>query len=111
MSGVNRVVLLGNISKYGVEVRYAPSGTPCASFTLVLSEQGQDGKEHQTLVDCEIWGKKAEAASECEAGQVVLFEGKLRKRPKGEGQWELIVSGFDLTPVLAPAASVTGNPN
>jgi single-stranded DNA-binding protein len=111
MSGVNRVVLLGNISKYGVEVRYAPSGTPCASFTLVLSEQGQDGKEHQTLVDCECWGKKAEAAGECEAGQAVLFEGKLRKRQKTEGQWEMIVSGFEVTPVLTPAASLTGNPN
>jgi hypothetical protein len=27
-----------------------------------------------------------------------------RKRPKGEGQWELIVSGFDCTPVLGAAS-------
>ena len=39
MSGsVNRVVLVGTIGKYGVEVRYAPSGTPCASFTLACAE-------------------------------------------------------------------------
>lgn len=100
---VNRVVLLGTIGKYGMEVRYAPSGTPYASFTLVLSEQGQDGKDYTTLVPCEVWGKKAEAAGELDAGQLVLFEGKLKKRQKGE-QWELLVSGFEITPVLTPAA-------
>jgi len=95
---LNRVLLLGCIGKYGVTLRYATSGTPCASFTLALSEQGQDGKTYITLIPCEVWGKHAEAASELEAGQLVLFEGKLHKRKKGE-QWELIVSGFELTPV------------
>ena len=98
------VVLLGVIGKYGVTVKYAHSGTPCASFTLVVSEQGQDGKEHQTYVECECWGKKAYVAGGCEAGQLVLFEGKLRKRQKGE-QWELCVSGFELTPIVAPVAA------
>ncbi|SRR6266849_3125407 len=99
VAGVNRVVLLGTISTYGMEVRYSPTGTPCASFTLVVSEAGQDGKNHAVYVPCEVWGKKAEAAGELEAGQLVLFEGKLRKRQKGE-QWELIVSGFEVQPVL-----------
>ena len=107
MGGVNRVLLVGTISKYGVEVRYAPSGAPCASLTLVLVEQGQDGKAHLTLVPCEVWGKKAEAASELDAGQLVLFEGKLAKRKKGEA-WELCVSGFDVTPITAPVA-LTGS--
>jgi single-stranded DNA-binding protein len=92
MASVNRVVLVGEIGRYGVTVRYADSGTPCASFALVLQEQGQDGKAFQTLVDCQVWGKKAEAAGELEAGQLVLFEGKLAKRKKGE-QWELCGSG------------------
>lgn len=100
---VNRVVLVGTIGKYGVEVHYANSGTPCASFTLALSEQGQDGKEYATLISCEVWGKQAETASELEAEQLVLFEGKLRKRQKGE-RWELIVGGFEVTPVSTPAA-------
>lgn len=34
-------------------------------------------------------------------GQVVLFEGKLHTRKKGETQWELIVSGFEVTPIFA----------
>jgi len=110
LASVNRVVLLGTVSKYGVEVRYAPSGTPCASFTLVLTELGTDGKPHQTWIACEVWGKKAEAASDLEAGQLCLFEGKLVKRKKGE-QWEFVVSGFELTPVQLPLPTLTGNPN
>ena len=101
MSGVNRVILLGAIGKHGVEVRYHPTGTPCASFTLVVSEQGQDGRTHAVYVPCECWGKHAEATSAVEAGQYVLFEGKLAKRRKGE-QWELVVSGFAVTPIRQP---------
>jgi len=104
---VNRVVLLGNIGQYGVEVRYGSNGTPCASFTLVVGEQGADGTAFTTLIPCQCWGKKAEAAGEVEAGTLVLFEGKLKKRPKGDNQWELVVTGFAVTPVLAPAAVET----
>jgi single-stranded DNA-binding protein len=105
--GVNRTILVGVIGKYGVEVRYSTNGTACASFMLVVTEQGQDGKDHPTLIPCECWGKKAESASELDAGTLVLFEGKLAKRKKGE-QWELVVSGFDLTPVQLPLATTTG---
>jgi len=97
---VNRVVLLGTIGNYGVSVKYANSGTPCASFTLVVREQGQDGREHATFVECEVYGRKAELAGELAAGQLVLFEGRLRKRQKGE-IWETIVSGFEVCPIRA----------
>jgi single-stranded DNA-binding protein len=78
--GVNRTILVGVVGKYGVEVRYANNGTAWASFTLIATEQGQDGREHSTLIPCECWGKKAEAAGELEAG----------------------------TPVRAPAPALTG---
>src|SRR5262249_52740115 len=77
MGCINKVFLLGTISKQGITVKYGPSGAPCATFTLVLSEQGQDGKVHTLFQDCEVWGKKAEAAGELEPGQLCLFEGKL----------------------------------
>ena len=99
LASINRVTLLGQISKYGMEVRYNPSGTPCASFTLIVAELGQDGKEHATYVPCECWGRKAEAASELDPGQLVLFDGRLKKRPKGD-TWELIVSGFEVQPMV-----------
>ena len=105
MGGINRTILVGVIGKYGVEVRYAASGTPCASFTVAISELGQDGREHTVLIPCEVWGKKAEVAGEVEAGQLVVFEGKLAKRKKGENQWEMVVSGFELTPVQAPVSA------
>ena len=107
--GVNHVVLLGVVSKYGVEVRFNASGTACASFMLVLSEQAQDGKIYSTLVPCEIWGRKSEAASEIEAGTLVLFEGKLKKQKKGEA-WELVVSGYELTAITAPLPTSDSTP-
>jgi single-stranded DNA-binding protein len=108
MGGLNRVILCGMVGKYGVELKYATSGTPCASFMLIVGELGTDGKSYETYVPCEVWGKKAEAASEVEAGALVLFEGKIARRKRGE-QWELVVSGWELTPVLIPA--VTGQTN
>jgi hypothetical protein len=110
MGGIARCTIVGCIGKYGVEVRYATSGAPCASFTLVVREVGQDGKMHELYVPCEVWGRKAESISELEAGQLALFEGKLAKRKKGE-QWDWVVAGFDVTPIVAPQASLTGNSN
>jgi len=101
VASVNRVVLLGSVGKNGVEVRPNTSGASCASFTLVLTELGQDGKTHVQLISCEVWGKKAALAQDLEAGQLVLFEGKLRRVKRGES-WETVVAGFDVTPVLSP---------
>ena len=111
MGGVNRIILVGTISKYGVTVKYAPSGTPCANFVLVLSEQDREGKIHQVYIDCEVWGRKAEGVSDLEPGALCLFEGKVAKRKKGESQWELIIAGFDVTPIQAPAVSTGGRTN
>lgn len=105
-----RQTTLGQISKSGMEVRYTPSGTPCASFTLIVSEQGQDGKVHDIYIPCECWGKKAEAAGELEAGQLILFEGRLRSRRKGEA-WEMCVSGFEAQPLTVDAAPAARSNN
>lgn len=100
VASVNRVVLLGEIGKYGVEVVTVGQGSK-ATFQLILSETGQDGKEHAVFVPCEVWGKRAQNAGELAPGQLVLFEGKLRKRQNAQQQWELVISGFDLTPLAA----------
>jgi len=97
---VNRCVLLGTIGKFGMEMRSSTNGTACASFMLVVTEHGQDGKDHASLIPCECWGKGAPAAGELKAGQLVLFEGRLRRRQKGEN-WETIVSGFEVCPIRA----------
>jgi hypothetical protein len=110
VASVNRMTLLGAIGRYGVTVSYHDNGTPRASFLLAVQEHSQDGKVFTTLVDCQVYGKKAEAAGELEAGQLVLFEGKLAKRKKGE-QWDLVVSGFEVTPITAPLPTMTGSRN
>ncbi len=97
VASINRV-----IGKQGVEVRYNPSGTACASFMLIVSEVGSDGKEHQLWLPCEVWGKKAEAAGELDPGDVVLVEGKLRRQKKGE-TWETVISSFECQPLTLPA--------
>jgi single-stranded DNA-binding protein len=91
---INRVTLVGTVSSYGVTVSFVGQGTAKAALTLVVTEHGSDGKDHQLWQPVEIWGKRAEAAGELEAGDVVFLEGKLRRTKKGEG-WETVVSGFE----------------
>jgi single-stranded DNA-binding protein len=107
MIGISRVVLLGTLGRFGVEMRTSATGTPYASFSLCVGELGLDGREHTVLVPCECWGKRVDEARTLEPGQVVLLEGKLQRRKKGE-QWELYVSGFSVQPVQLPA--LTGQP-
>lgn len=105
-ASINRVILLGTIAQSGVEMRFTDRGTAHATFTLVLTELGQDGREHATWITCECWGKGAEKAGELEPGQCVLFEGKLRRTRRGE-QWDTTISGFEVNPVTdarTPAA-------
>jgi single-stranded DNA-binding protein len=102
-AAMNRCTLLGVVSRHGVEVSYSGQGTARASFMLVVSEQGNDGREHQLWQPVEIWGKKAEPLGELDPGAWVLVEGKLRRVKKGEG-WETVVSGFEAQPLrMAPA--------
>ena len=103
MVSINKVFLLGTIAPRGVEVRFSDRGTAQATFTLILTELGQDGREHAVWVDCECWGKGAEKAGELDAGQIVLFEGKVRRYKKGE-QWETSIAGFEVRPLTSSPA-------
>jgi single-stranded DNA-binding protein len=102
-TSVNRVVLLGTIGKAGVEVSYLTTGTPKATYILVVSERRGE-KEFSLYLPCEVYGKGAEAAGECTAGQLVVCEGKLGQRKKGE-TWEMVVQSFELKPLSLPAAT------
>jgi hypothetical protein len=99
---INKTILLGAVARAGVEVAFLTSGNAKASFTLVLSESGPDGREFTTLVPVEVVGRRAEATGELEAGDLVVIEGKIGKRKRGES-WELIVTAFDAQPLRAPA--------
>ena len=47
----------------------------------------------------QIWGKHAQEALALSAGQLVLVEGRLRKRKRPDDEWELMVSAFEAVPV------------
>jgi hypothetical protein len=85
MGSIARCIVLGVVSKHGVEVRYASSGAPCVSLTLVVTEQGQDGRPHDLFVPVEVWGRRAEAVSELVPGQSCTTRraGSLMKAPRG----------------------------
>jgi single-stranded DNA-binding protein len=110
MGCINRVILCGAIAKHGVTVSYSQSGTPCARFVLDLTETGTDGKIHSLYVDCEVWGKKAEAAGELAPAQLVLFEGKLARRKKNDN-WDWVIAGYEVSAVLAKVPATVGSSN
>ena len=82
MADLNKVLLLARLTR-DVELRYAPSGSPIASFGLATNRKwtGQDGqkKEETTFVDISCFGKTAELCSQyLSKGRQVLIEGRLK---------------------------------
>jgi single-strand DNA-binding protein len=83
-SGVNKVILVGNLGK-DPEVRYTPGGQAVANFTIATNEnwtdksgQKQERTEWHRIV---VWGKLAELCSEYLAkGRQVYVEGRLQTR-------------------------------
>jgi single-strand DNA-binding protein len=79
---VNKVILIGNLGK-DPEVKYTPSGTPVAKFSLATNErykdkngQWQDRTEWHNLV---AWQRTAEIIGEyVKKGSKIYVEGRLR---------------------------------
>ena len=105
---INHVVLVGTIGRYGCELRYHTTGTPYASFMLMLVDGTPEGKFYTTMVPCEVWGKHAEATTELAPGTLVAFTGKVRRQKKGE-VWEMSVSGLEVTPITQPEPVASTN--
>jgi single-strand DNA-binding protein len=83
-SGVNKVILVGNLGK-DPEVRYTPGGQAVANFTIATNEawtdkqgQKQERTEWHRIV---VWGKTAENCGEyLSKGRQVYIEGRLQTR-------------------------------
>jgi len=79
---VNKVILIGNLGK-DPELKYTPSGTPVAKFSLATNErfkdkdgQWQDRTEWHNIT---AWARTAEIAGEyLKKGGKVYIEGSLR---------------------------------
>ncbi len=86
MPSFNSVILVGHLTR-DVELRYIPSGTAVAEVGLAISEKRKSGEEwveETVFVDCTLWGRTAEVASEyTKKGSAVLIAGRLKLE-----QWE-----------------------
>ena len=86
---VNKVILIGNLGR-DPELRYTPSGTPVANFSIATAERfkGQDGEwqERTEWHNLVCWRRLAEIAGEyLRKGSRIYIEGKIRTR-SWEGQ-------------------------
>lgn len=82
MSGFNRVVLMGNLTKEPL-LRKLPSGTAVADLSLATSEtrRNKSGENVDVVcfVDIVTWGRQAETCAQYLAkGSPVLVEGRLQ---------------------------------
>lgn len=84
MPGLNRVFLLGNLTR-DPELRYVPSGAPVATFGLAVNRrfmtQHGEKKDEVCFVRVVVFGKQAESCSQhLSKGRLVFIEGRLQYR-------------------------------
>lgn len=86
MVSFNKVILIGNLTK-DPEIRYTPSGTAVANFSLAVNrryKQGDEVKEEVCFIDIVVFGKQAENSGQyLSKGQGVIVDGRLQQR-----RWE-----------------------
>ena len=83
-ASMNKVFLMGNLTR-DPELRYVPSGTAVANFTVAVNRPYKDGtgekKEEVSFIKVVVWGKMAEVCGEyLSKGRPVLVEGRLKSR-------------------------------
>src|SRR5450759_2691333 len=100
MSGsVNKVILIGRLGK-DPEVKYTPSGTPVAKFSLATDEVYKDRSvEQQKRTEWHnivAWSKLAEICGEyLTKGKQIYIEGSIRSR-QWEGQDKVKRTSYDI---------------
>ncbi|MFH1878081.1 MAG: single-stranded DNA-binding protein [Candidatus Omnitrophota bacterium] len=83
-ASLNKVFLMGNLTR-DPELRYVPSGTAVANFTIAVNRPYKDStgekKEDVSFIRVVVWGKMAEICGEyLTKGRPVLVEGRLKSR-------------------------------
>ena len=80
---LNHITLMGRLTR-DPELRYTPSGTPVASFSLAVERDfsSRDSDERQTdFIDCVAWRQTAEFVSKYFIkGQMAAVSGRLQIR-------------------------------
>jgi len=84
MASVNKVILVGNLGTEP-EIRYTPSGSAVANFSLATHDQwtGKDGQKEEKTEWHKIvaWGRLGEICGEyLKKGSQVYIEGRIQTR-------------------------------
>ncbi len=84
MASLNKVFLIGNLTR-DPELRYIPSGSAVATFTVavnrVFKSQAGEKKEQTSFIRVVVWGRRAEVCGEyLSKGSPVFIEGRLQSR-------------------------------
>ena len=117
MTGYNRVILVGNITR-DPELRQIASGESVAELGLAVSERSRDKDgeliEKTCFTDVTVWGKRAEACCRyLVKGEPVLVEGRLQldrwETPEGEKRSRLRVRGDQVRFMGSKNGSHNGN--
>ncbi|MFA5143391.1 MAG: single-stranded DNA-binding protein [Candidatus Omnitrophota bacterium] len=83
-ASLNKVLLIGNLTR-DPELRYIPSGSAVATFTVavnrVYKDQAGEKKEQVSFIRVVVWGRRAEVCGEyLSKGSPVFVEGRLQSR-------------------------------
>src|SRR5918912_2121119 len=84
-ANINRVVLVGNLTK-DPELRHTPSGTPVCSLRLAVNTRRKDGAtgewtEKPNYFDVTVWGNQGESCAQyLSKGRPVAVDGRLEWR-------------------------------
>ncbi len=85
MANINRVVLVGNLTR-DPELRHTPSGTPICKLRIAVNTRQKDGATGQWIdkpnyFDVTVWGNQGESCSQyLSKGRPVAVDGRLEWR-------------------------------
>jgi single-strand DNA-binding protein len=88
VANINRVVLVGNLTK-DPELRHTPSGTPVCKLRIAVNSRQKDGAtgewtDKPNYFDVTVWGNQGESCAQYLAkGRAVGIDGRLDWR-----EWE-----------------------
>jgi single-strand DNA-binding protein len=87
MASVNRVILVGNLTR-DPQLKYLPSQTAVVEFGLAMNRKFKtatgEEREEVCFVDCSAFGRTAEVINQyCQKGKLLFVEGRLKF-----DQWE-----------------------
>ena len=109
MASLNRVLLMGNLTK-DPELRYTPSGTPVANLRLAVNstfkDQAGQRKEETCFITVVVWSRQAETCTQyLKKGRAVFVEGRLISR-----SWEAEGKTRSVMEVRADRVQFLGGP-